>query len=110
MLAHARAAHARLRETFPEGFALNASHAPHLTMLIQYVRTAGLDAVGAAAMAVFEDEHPARWTLTAAGGNDQPVIVSVQALDDHAYRVRTGLSQNLGTTPAGRTRRRIPRS
>jgi hypothetical protein len=67
MLAHARAANTRLLEVFPEGFALGAGHAPHITMLIQYVRTADLDAVGAAVEIVFQNEHPAVWTLTASG-------------------------------------------
>jgi 2'-5' RNA ligase len=67
MLARARAANARLLEVFAEGFPLDAGHAPHITMLIQYVRTADLDAVGAAVETVFENEHPAVWTLTAFG-------------------------------------------
>jgi hypothetical protein len=67
MLAHARAANVRLLEVFPDGFSLDAGHAPHITMLIQYVRTADLDAVCAAVETVFENEHPAMWTLTAFG-------------------------------------------
>ena len=47
----ARDLNARLRKTMPEGFALDATHAPHITVLQRYVRTPELeqvlDAVGA---------------------------------------------------------------
>jgi 2'-5' RNA ligase len=65
MLEHAKAANARLRESFPEGFALDATHHPHVTMLQQFVRTADLDKVFAAANAVFAKEKPTTWTLKA---------------------------------------------
>ena len=49
--ARARDLNARLRRTMPEGFALDATHAPHITVLQRYVRTPELeqvlDAVGA---------------------------------------------------------------
>jgi hypothetical protein len=49
--ARARVLNARLRRTMPEGFALDATHAPHITVLQRYVRTPELeqvlDAVGA---------------------------------------------------------------
>ena len=41
----AQAANARLREDYPDGFALDANHAPHVTILQRFVRTADLDAV-----------------------------------------------------------------
>ncbi len=34
----ARATNARLREDFPHGFALDANHAPHITLLQRFVR------------------------------------------------------------------------
>jgi hypothetical protein len=34
MIQHAKAANARLLKVFPKGFALDASHAPHITMLM----------------------------------------------------------------------------
>ncbi|WP_042389601.1 hypothetical protein [Streptacidiphilus melanogenes] len=40
---HARAWNARMRESVPGGFALDASHQPHITTLQRYVRTADLD-------------------------------------------------------------------
>jgi hypothetical protein len=41
----ARAVNARLRKSVPGGFALDATHQPHITTLQRYVRTAELDQV-----------------------------------------------------------------
>jgi len=65
MSAQARAANARLLGVHPEGFALDAAHHPHITMLQRFVRTADLDKVYAAADTVFAREKPATWKLTA---------------------------------------------
>ena len=43
MLEHAKADNARLLKVFPKGFALDATHHPHITMLQQFTRTADLD-------------------------------------------------------------------
>ena len=48
MLRHAEANNARLLEAYPKGFALDAAHRPHITMLQCFVRTADLDQVYAA--------------------------------------------------------------
>lgn len=48
MLKHAEANNARLLKAYPEGFALDAAHRPHITMLQCFVRTADLDKVYAA--------------------------------------------------------------
>jgi phosphoglycolate phosphatase-like HAD superfamily hydrolase len=53
MLRHAAANNARLLEVFPKGFALDAAHHPHITMLQCFVRTADLDNVYAAEERVF---------------------------------------------------------
>ncbi|RFU44410.1 hypothetical protein D0B32_27745 [Paraburkholderia sp. DHOC27] len=45
MIREADAANARLRKVFPKGFAFDASHRPHITILQRYVRTADLDNV-----------------------------------------------------------------
>jgi 2'-5' RNA ligase len=65
MTEHATAANARLLKAFPKGFALDATHHPHVSMLQQFVRTADLDKVYAAANAVFAKEKPTAWTLKA---------------------------------------------
>jgi hypothetical protein len=65
MIQQAMAANARLLKSFPKGFALDDTHHPHVTMLQQFVRTADLDKVYAAANAVFAKEKPTSWTLKA---------------------------------------------
>ena len=50
----ARAVNARLRESYPGGFALDANHAPHITLLQRFVRTADLDAVADAVAEVLD--------------------------------------------------------
>ena len=52
----ARADNARLLKAFPEFFALDATHHPHMTMIQQFVRTAELAKVYAAASAVLAKE------------------------------------------------------
>ena len=49
MLQHSAANNARLLAVFPKGFALDATHRPHITMIQRFVRTADLDQVYAAA-------------------------------------------------------------
>jgi len=44
-LQHARTLNARMRESVPDGFALNSSHQPHITTVQRYVRTADLEGV-----------------------------------------------------------------
>jgi hypothetical protein len=53
MVARAEADNARLREAFPRGFALDATHRPHVTLLQRFVRTRDLDRVYAAAADAF---------------------------------------------------------
>ena len=48
MLKHAAANNARLIEVFPKGFALDATHRPHITMIQCFVRTADLNKIYAA--------------------------------------------------------------
>jgi phosphoserine phosphatase len=55
MLQRSEANNARLLEVFPKGFALDATHRPHVTLLQRFVRTADLDRIYAAAGEVFAD-------------------------------------------------------
>jgi phosphoserine phosphatase len=48
MLRHAEANNARLLKVYPKGFALDAAHRPHITLIQRFVRTADLDQVYAA--------------------------------------------------------------
>jgi len=61
----AEAANARLRKVFPQGYALDATHRPHITMLQRYVHTAELDRLYTAAGDVLAGERPAGWKLRA---------------------------------------------
>jgi hypothetical protein len=65
MIQHATAANARLLQNFPKGFTLGGAHAPHISVLQRYVKTANLDQVYAAADKVFAKENPTSWKLTA---------------------------------------------
>jgi hypothetical protein len=65
MIQHAQADNARLLKVFPKGFALDATHHPHVTMLQQFVRTADLEKVYAAVDKVFAAEKPTGWKLKA---------------------------------------------
>jgi phosphoserine phosphatase len=49
MLRHAEATNARLLKIYPQGFALDATHRPHITLVQRFVRTADLEKVYAAA-------------------------------------------------------------
>ena len=49
MMKRSDAVNARLRSVYPKGFALDATHRPHITLLQRFVRTADLDQVYAAA-------------------------------------------------------------
>ena len=49
MLQHATANNDRLLKVFPKGFALDAAHRPHITMIQRFVRTSDLEKVYAAA-------------------------------------------------------------
>lgn len=64
MLQHAEAANARLLKVFPKGFALDATHRPHITLLQRYVRTADLDKAYAAAGKGLTKQKPS-WKLQA---------------------------------------------
>ena len=65
MLQHASDANARLLKTFPKGFALDATHTPHITMLQRYVRTADLDKIYVAVGNVLASEKVTNWKLRA---------------------------------------------
>src|SRR5204862_5077597 len=57
MIQHATDTNDRLRKVYPKGFALDASHRPHVSMYQCYVRTADLDRVFAAAQKVLAAGH-----------------------------------------------------
>jgi hypothetical protein len=54
MLKHAAANNERLRKVYPQGFTFDAAHAPHITLLQCFVRTADLEKLYAAEEKVFD--------------------------------------------------------
>jgi phosphoglycolate phosphatase-like HAD superfamily hydrolase len=75
MLQHAATNNARLLGVFPKGFALDATHRPHITLVQRFVRTADLDKVYAAASKVLRSANVNGMKLEAfkyyyAPGND----------------------------------------
>ena len=67
MLDAAEGWNARLREQMPEGFALDAAHRPHITLLQLYVREGDLDEVLAAVEAIESSVDLDAMQLTANG-------------------------------------------
>lgn len=66
----ARAVNARLRKSFPGGFALDADHAPHVTILQRFVRTADVDRVARAVTEALRTGPSTSWESTAKGYYD----------------------------------------
>jgi 2'-5' RNA ligase/phosphoglycolate phosphatase-like HAD superfamily hydrolase len=67
MITQAKTANARLRENYPAGFALDADHSPHITVLQRFVRSADLEQVKAAVAGVLAKANPTRLKLKATG-------------------------------------------
>ncbi len=65
MVQRAMANNARLREHFPQGYALDDTHHSHVSVLQRFARTADLDKVYSAVAAVSVEEQPLTWKLTA---------------------------------------------
>jgi hypothetical protein len=65
MVQRARADNVRLLKAYPDGFALDATHHPHVTMLQQFVRTADLGKVYTAANRILANEKVTSWNLKA---------------------------------------------
>ncbi len=63
----AQATNARLRTDYPGGFALDANHAPHITLLQRFVNTADLDDVAKAMVDVLRTEQSLHWQSKATG-------------------------------------------
>jgi hypothetical protein len=57
MIQHATATNDRLLKVFPKGFALDATHRPHITLVQRFVRTEDLDKVYAAVGKVFSSAN-----------------------------------------------------
>jgi hypothetical protein len=118
MLQHASALNARLRGHFAKGYALDATHRPHVTMLQRYVRTADLAKVYAAVRKIKAEYDMAAWKFDAfkidhavwsglavtviLAKPPQKVLEAQQQLIDAIapYTVQTGTAAAFATTPA----------
>ncbi len=67
MVEQAKEVNARLRENYPQGYALDASHAAHITLLQRYIRAKDLDAVTAVVADVLAENRPLDWQFKATG-------------------------------------------
>jgi hypothetical protein len=118
MLQHASAVNARLRASFAKGYALDATHRPHVTMLQRYVRTADLPKVYAAVQKIRAEYNMAAWKFEAfkidhavwsglavtviLAKPPQSVLEAQQRLVDAIapYTVQTATAAAFATTPA----------
>jgi hypothetical protein len=67
MIGKAAAVNARLRGNYPAGYQLDATHAPHVTLLQRFVRAKDFNAVAAAIMKVLAAARPTELQLKAHG-------------------------------------------
>jgi hypothetical protein len=67
MVEKAGKVNAQLRKNYAEGYELDATHAPHITLLQRFVRSRELDEVTAAVTKVLADERPGELQLRTKG-------------------------------------------
>lgn len=65
MVQRSLADNARLRQNFPQGYALDETHHAHISMLQCFVREADLEKVYDGVAGVAQAENPASWQLKA---------------------------------------------
>jgi hypothetical protein len=65
MVQRSLADNARLRQNFPQGYALDETHHAHISMLQCFVREVDLEKVYAGVAGVAQTENPASWQLKA---------------------------------------------
>ena len=67
MTARAKAVNAQLRQNYPAGYALDATHLPHVTLVQRYIRASDLEAVKAAIAKALHSEDLAGLRLNSTG-------------------------------------------
>jgi 2'-5' RNA ligase len=88
MIQRAETANARLRKDYPEGFALDATHRPHVTLLQRYVFTENLNKIYTAVGQVLTHERVVDWKLKAYKYHYTPwknmgiAIIAIEPTDD----------------------------
>lgn len=96
MLTHAETANARLLKSYPEGFMLDASHRPHITILQRYVRTENLKIIFSEIGKILADEQVTHWKLKAIGYYDSPwKAISLGGISIESYSQLVDLQQKL---------------
>src|SRR5262245_44784606 len=85
MVGKAKALNARLRQNYPDGYELDAQHAPHITIAQRFVRAKDIDSVAAAVRNVVDNERPLGWPLKTTG-YDYVVWSGVAATAIHIER------------------------
>ena len=117
LLRRAKDVNAKLMEVYPEGFSLDESHQPHITLIQRYVRTEDLEKIYAAANEVLGRTKVSSFELeavqyeylplgdlglTAITAKQIPELVQLQADLIEAvtpFSVETGYSSAFFTTP-----------
>src|SRR5262245_54817737 len=64
---NANAVNAQLRQNYPQGYALDDAHAPHVSMVQRFIYASDLDAVESAVTKVLESGPAFPFSLTANG-------------------------------------------
>ena len=120
MLVQAESNNARLRETFPDGFALDAEHRPHITLLQCFIAANDLEALCDAAGDVIQSANVTSMELqavrfgynaanscgTATPGHRTPECVPRRTIDnivpirEHRHPVRANLVTRVGSHQA----------
>lgn len=96
MVAKAKAVNAALRRDYAAGFALDATHVPHVTLLQCYVRVADIGATVAVIDAVFRRSPPAGLELTATGYFDSRIAeISASGLAIRTMPALASLQQEI---------------
>ncbi len=67
MVEKAKTANARVRADYPQGYALDATHAPHITLVQRYIRANDLENVTLAVGEVLREARPLEWQFNATG-------------------------------------------
>jgi hypothetical protein len=67
MVAKANAVNASLRSNYAQGYSLDSTHAPHVTLLQRFIRAKDLGAVEAAVAKIIDAEQPGALQLKATG-------------------------------------------
>jgi 2'-5' RNA ligase len=100
MVEAARAVNEKLRLAYPAGYSLDASHAPHVTLLQRYVRESDLKAISAVVAKILEREPLQSLRLSARGyyaapWGDAQVLVLIVEHTPELVRLQAAVAEAL---------------